>query len=201
MEKQNTLAIYKYELFVLFLFSGFAVVSSISLLMSELHYLQDPSKALACDFNPLIGCSSSLTSWQAHLFFSIPNSVVGLCAFMVFLSLSGLMLCKIDLPKWVINTMYAGINLALIWVFWFLWVSVFDFKKLCPFCLVIWFSVIIIWATMTGIVFRNGFISKSKSVNMILGSYRFYFAIIIVLCIVIFIIFGMLDTWIIVLDS
>ena len=53
------------------------MLASIELVLSELKTLKNPHAALSCDLNPLIGCSDSLQSWQGHLLFGIPNSVIG----------------------------------------------------------------------------------------------------------------------------
>lgn len=199
----NTLAdkvTYKYENLLLVFFSAIAALSSIGLLLSELSYLKNSDEALGCDINPLVGCSSSISSWQAHLFFGVPNSLVGLCIFVALFTVFILVSLNISLYKWMWNTIFVGSTLSMVWVAWFLWVSIFTFKKLCPFCMLIWLSVIVIWIVVLGIVFRNAFITKNTFVNDLFGTYRFYLGVIILLFILVSVIFGMMDVWILVFN-
>lgn len=188
--------IYKYENILLCVFSFLAALSAFGLLQSELVHLGNKDKALGCDLNPLIGCGSSLSSWHSHLLFGISNSIVGLVIFTILFTIFVLCLFKVQLPSIIWNVCFAGSFLGFLWVLWFLWISVFTFKKLCPFCLVIWFSTILIFVILLAIVSRNAFIISNKTINAFFATYRFYIALIIFLSILVFLLFGMMDVWV-----
>lgn len=132
--------------------AALAMLASFELLVSELEILGDPDASLVCDVNPLIACSSSLLSSQAHLFFGVPNSVIGLVAFAALLTLAVLLAGQVPLPRWVWWGMGIGTALGLVYVGYFLWQSVTVFRALCPYCMVIWATVIgaavIVWANI-----------------------------------------------------
>ena len=82
------------------------MLASIELVLSELKTLKNPHAALSCDLNPLIGCSDSLQSWQGHLLFGIPNSVIGTA---VFALAAGLLATWIFLPRTATTTTQADL--------------------------------------------------------------------------------------------
>ena len=82
------------------------MLASIELVLSELKTLKNPHAALSCDLNPLIGCSDSLQSWQGHLLFGIPNSVIGTA---VFALAAGLLATWIFLPHTATTTTQADL--------------------------------------------------------------------------------------------
>ena len=118
--------------------------------------LSDPTASLACDLNPLIACSSSLLSPQAHLFFGISNSVIGIGFFAALLTLAVLGAAGVRFPTWIWWGMALGSVAGLAYVAFILWKSLTFFKALCPYCMLIWVGVIgaaiIIW----GVLLKSG---------------------------------------------
>lgn len=123
-------------LFVVLL-SMLGLLASVSLLSSELEILNDPDALLNCDLNPLVGCSSSLLTPQAHLF-GIPNSSVGLIAFGALFALGAVLIFKGGLPRIVWWGFAAGMTAGLFFVVYFLTQSVIVFRSLCPYCMATW---------------------------------------------------------------
>ncbi|WP_185695812.1 vitamin K epoxide reductase family protein [Buchananella hordeovulneris] len=122
-------------LLVAALLIGFA---SLQLALAELQFYRDPAGHLACDVNPLIGCSTSLTTPQAHLFFGIPNSLLGLAFAGGLLALGLVLVAGGRLPRllWWGLCLAGGVLLA--YIVYFAHQSVTVFGTLCPWCMVIW---------------------------------------------------------------
>lgn len=97
----------------------------------------DPGAQLVCDVNPLIGCSSSLTSAQGALF-GVPNALIGLVGFAGLIGVGLALLARRQLPRWLWWALAAGTLAGLAWIVWFLYLSVALFRTLCPYCLVVW---------------------------------------------------------------
>lgn len=131
-----------------------AMAASAELVLSEIQHLKTPTQNLGCDLNPLIGCSSSLMSWQAHLLFGVPNALVGVA---LFAGLAGVFLAWLGgrLPRWLPLTIEAGLTAALVLIGFFLQQSVTFFRSLCPFCLVVWVSTILVWIHLTALLMRS----------------------------------------------
>lgn len=135
--------------------SAVALLASAELVLSEITHLQNPSGALGCDLNPLVGCSSSLMSWQAHLLFGLPNSLVGA---VLYAGLTGVFLAWWGgrLPRWLPLLVEAGLSAAIVLIIFLLQQSVTFFRTLCPFCLTIWVATILIWVHLGALLMRQG---------------------------------------------
>lgn len=114
------------------------LVASLGLLKTELHYLSDPTAALSCDINVLVGCSSSILSDEAHLFFGLPNTALGIAFFSVLGFVSVGSFFKLQLPKALWNLLGLASAGSLALVAFFLYASIMKFGALCPYCLGIW---------------------------------------------------------------
>lgn len=141
----------KVQAIALVLFSALGLFASFQLLNTELKVLGDPTAGIGCDINPLIACSDSLLSPQAHLF-GTPNSVLGLVGFAALLTLSVLLLDHVQLRAWIWWGMGAGTAIGMIYVVYFVVQSMTVFEALCPYCMLIWAATIgaavLIWSNI-----------------------------------------------------
>lgn len=116
--------------------------ASLELLLTEIEHRANPVAELGCDVNVLVGCGASLMSWQAHLLFGIPNSVLGLASFLLLALFGGAVFFHWRPPTWMWGlTALGGIG-SLGLVAFFLYHTVTDFGTLCPYCLVVWVATI-----------------------------------------------------------
>lgn len=118
-------------------FAAFGLYASIGLLMTEMQAREFPDSILGCDLNPLVGCSDSLLTPQAHLL-GIPNSVLGIVAFSAMAALGAVLLFGGGLPRLVWWGYAAGAAGGIAFVIYFLVLSVAVFGSLCPFCMITW---------------------------------------------------------------
>ena len=116
--------------------------ASLALVMSELQRLKDPGSALFCDVNPLIGCSDTLQEPVAHLLFGVPNSVVGVGLFGALAAIFAMGAFGVRMPRVVAWGLLAGTAAGAAMVVFFLSVSIFEYRVLCPYCLVVWAVVL-----------------------------------------------------------
>lgn len=129
------------------------LIASLGLLYTEISHLNNPQASFSCDLSILVGCSSSINSPEAHLFFGIPNSALGI-AFFTLLTFVGLgSFTHLTLPRILWNLLAAANLASLLVITFFLHASIFKFQALCPFCLVVWSAtfisagIIIPWAS------------------------------------------------------
>lgn len=116
--------------------------ASLELTISELTRLADPQADLACDINPLIGCGDFFDLRAAHIFFGIPNAVVGLMAFAALSALAVALASGAHFARWLWQLMSAGVTVGIVFVLWFEYYSFFVKGGLCPWCAVTWAVVI-----------------------------------------------------------
>lgn len=118
------------------------VFASLMLSIEEFHHLKNPTQQLACDLNPLIGCGNILDTWQGHVLFGIPNQFFGLAAFAALTTLGVLLLAGLKFPRWIWLGLQAGMIGGVIFVFWFIFQSLFVLGHLCPYCMLTWIVTI-----------------------------------------------------------
>ncbi len=165
------------------LFSVLGIISSIALIRSELDLLGNPDADLLCDVNPLIGCSSSLLSPQAHLL-GVSNSVVGLAAFSALFALGFVLLLKGSLPRIIWWGMTAGAFAGLLFVVYFLHASVSVFQALCPYCMVTWVATlgalpVIVGAAGAAGAFGEGAVARGRT------TLRYSWALVLILYLIV----------------
>jgi uncharacterized membrane protein len=111
--------------------------AAVMLVLSEIEVARDPNASLACDFNPLVGCGTFITTWQAHVL-GPPNAVVGTAAFGAVSAVGLVLLARGRVARWFWRTLTVGVTLAMVWVLWFQYQALFVIRGLCPYCLVVW---------------------------------------------------------------
>ena len=113
------------------------IVACWELISSQLDLLRNPDAELICDVSPLVSCGDSLNVWQGNLL-GVPNSFIGAIAFGALAAIGAALLSGVRLPRWIWWGLSAGSLGGIVFVIWFLSVSIMTFGKLCPFCMVIW---------------------------------------------------------------
>ena len=160
-----------------------AMAASAELVLSEIQAMKQPTAHLGCDLNPLIGCSASLTTWQAHLLFGIPNALVGVG---LFAGLAGVFLAWFGgrVPRWLVVLIEAGLTAGLVLIVFFLHQSIFEFTKLCPFCFIVWTCTIVLWVQLGAALMRLGWLFPDTGFARIWVAQRWVITAIILLLIV-----------------
>lgn len=129
-----------YILIAMGLLGSFA---SLMLTIEEFQHLKHPSAALGCDLNPVINCGSNMDVWQGHVFFGIPNEILGLISFVVLITVGAGILAGAKFRRWFWICLQVGILFGMLFVHWFMFQSFFILKHLCPYCMLTWLAIIV----------------------------------------------------------
>ncbi|MDO4887185.1 MAG: vitamin K epoxide reductase family protein [Actinomycetaceae bacterium] len=131
------------ELSIVMLVAGVVGMwASLSLILAERTLLKDPTAALSCDINPLVGCSSFLRSQSNELFFGVSNALFGLMFFSGITALALVLVFGGRLHPWIWRLLCGGMLAAAAWLVWFQYQAFVVEGSLCPYCLVTWFVAI-----------------------------------------------------------
>lgn len=171
-----------------------AIAASWELMLSELQQLREPMAELNCDINPLVSCGASLNVWQGNLL-GVPNSFIGAMAFAVLAATGALLATGNKLPRWYWLAMTAGMSGAMAWVLWFLYQSLFELDKLCPYCMVIWAVTIPMFTHTLAQAAMGGHLSLDKPTARRLLAARWWIAGAIYVLIVGAILIRFWDQW------
>ncbi|MBP3223572.1 MAG: hypothetical protein J6M18_06580 [Actinomycetaceae bacterium] len=127
---------------VLLVCSIFALFASAQLLLEERKLLLDPRSSLACDINPIIGCSTFLSDSYSAVLWNIPNALWGVMFFSGLIALSLALLSGARFHHFLWRLINVGMVGALTYVVWFQYISFFVKHGMCPYCLLVWFSTL-----------------------------------------------------------
>ncbi|MFC5281037.1 vitamin K epoxide reductase family protein [Arcanobacterium canis] len=173
-------------------------VASLGLIMSEKEKLTHPDALLACDLNPLVGCSKWIGQWQNEVFFGISNSVLGFAFFSGMVAIGLMLVTRSRLARVLWQALSLGTSAGIAWVCWFAYMSFFKEGALCPFCVVTWFAMIPLWLTVIGTsLYAGHWGSAGVAPGRMLTRNRWWMTIAIWVAIVAFAIVWFWDQWII----
>ncbi|NYG55970.1 vitamin K epoxide reductase family protein [Nocardioides perillae] len=126
---------------VLVLTGAAGLVAALALTVDRFRLLADPAYEPACDLSPVLSCGSVMVTEQAAVL-GFPNSLVGLVAFPVVVTVGMLLAAGVTLPRWVLGGLAAGSLLGAAFVHWLAFQSLYRIGALCPWCLVVWVAVL-----------------------------------------------------------
>lgn len=107
----------------------------------KLQLLKNPAFQPGCDLNPVISCGTIMGSAQGEAF-GFPNPWIGLVSFAVLITIGMGLLAGARFKRWFWIGLQAGTILGLAFVHWLFFQSAYRINALCPYCMVVWVTVI-----------------------------------------------------------
>lgn len=124
------------------------LIASFTLAVEEFALLKDPNTVLSCSFNLVLNCATVMKTWQASVF-GFPNMFIGLMGFPMVIMIALLGLSKVKFPRWFLIGAEIGYVVFTLFAYWLFFSSVYVIQVLCPWCLVVTFSMTMLTATIT----------------------------------------------------
>lgn len=140
------------------------LIASFVLAVEEFHLLKDPNTVLSCSINLVLNCGVVMKTWQASVF-GFPNMFIGLMGFPLVIMIALLGLSKISFPRWFLIGAEIGIVFFTLFAYWLFFNSLYVIGTLCPWCLVVTFSMTMLSATITRYNLLNNTFGASKATN------------------------------------
>ncbi|MFJ3220041.1 vitamin K epoxide reductase family protein [Kitasatospora sp. NPDC086801] len=135
--------------FSLLLFLGglIGLAASAVLTFDKLRILENPSYVPSCNLNPVISCGSVMRTEQAEVF-GFPNPLLGLAAFGALAAVGAGLLAGAAYRRWFWLGLHAGTLLGVVFVHWLIDEALYRIGALCPYCMVVWATVVVLfWYT------------------------------------------------------
>jgi len=149
---------------VILIFSAAALFASFMLTIDEFYLLQHPNETLNCSINLVLNCSTVMQTWQAAIF-GFPNMVLGLIAYTSLLTIAVIALLGIKLPKIFMVAVNFGAFVGIVFSEWLTYQSIYVIEVLCPYCLIVLFSTLLIFAAITHYNLRNNSFEFRLTIN------------------------------------
>lgn len=130
--------------------STLSLVASLVLSIDAIKLAAQPSGPLSCNINSVLSCGTVAKAWQSQLL-GFPNSFFGLMTEPVVITVAIAGLGLVAFPRWFMRVAHVVYGFGLIFALWLLSQSYFVINALCPWCLLVTFSTITVFATITRI--------------------------------------------------
>ncbi len=115
------------------------LTASIALMIEKIHLIENPDAIPACNLNPILSCTSAISSFQSELF-GVPLPLIGVGAYSILLSVGALLLLGTKFSRIVWRLMFAAVGMAVILVHYLIFESLFVLHVICPWCASIWIT-------------------------------------------------------------
>jgi uncharacterized membrane protein len=133
---------------VMLAFGITGLIASFTLAVEEFHLLKNPDTILSCSFNLVVNCATVMKTPQAAAF-GFPNMFIGLMGFPIVITIALLGLSQVKFPKWFLIGANIGYVFWTLFAYWLFFNSVYIIQVLCPWCLIVTFSMTMLAATIT----------------------------------------------------
>jgi uncharacterized membrane protein len=129
--------------------------ASFDLTLEKIQTLINPDYVPTCNISPLVTCGPNMASWQGSIF-GFPNPVIGVAAFVAPVLVGVAILAGARFANWFWVLFNLGFVGGIAFVGWLMVQSIFVLGTLCPYCMVVWVSVIPMFWYLTGYNLTQG---------------------------------------------
>lgn len=123
------------------------LIASFILTIDKIKVLKDAGYTPSCNINSTLNCKSVMLSKQAEVF-GFPNSIIGIGAFSIMLTIAVLLFFGFNFPKFFLQLATLGTSLAVIFCHWLAYQTTFVIGALCPYCMVAWVATLLVLSVL-----------------------------------------------------
>ena len=120
------------------------LLAAVTLSVEKSRLLEDPGYIPSCSINPILSCGSVMSTPQAEAF-GIPNPLLGIAGFAALTALGVALVAGATFPRWLWLAIQLGTAVAVGFVHWLFFQSVYRIDALCPYCMVVWVVTIVVF--------------------------------------------------------
>ncbi|MBI2588607.1 vitamin K epoxide reductase family protein [Candidatus Saccharibacteria bacterium] len=114
-----------------------ALLASLLLSIEVFNRLKNPGYMPVCNLSPILSCTSVADSWQSQVF-GFPNYFIGIASYATLSVIGAAALAGAKFKKWFWQAVEVGLLLAIVFVSWLQYESLYKIGSLCIFCMVVW---------------------------------------------------------------
>lgn len=127
----------KYLPWLLIIAGIIALLASILLTNEVFMRLKNPAYVPACNLNPIFSCTNVADSSQAHAF-GFPNYFLGIAGYAALTTVGVALLAGAKFKKWFWQVVQTGMVLAIAFITWLQFETLYRIGALCLFCMIVW---------------------------------------------------------------
>jgi uncharacterized membrane protein len=115
-------------------------IASFTLTYDKIQVLKNPAYHPACNINPILSCGSVMNTEQASVL-GVPNTIFGLMAFSMLLTLGVVLLAGATFKRWLWLVINVGALGGFLFFLYLFFQALFRIHAICPYCFVVWLIV------------------------------------------------------------
>lgn len=131
------------------------LTASLVLSIDAVRLAANPEADLSCNISATISCGTVGTSWQASLL-GFPNAFLGLMFEAVVIGFAVAGLARVRFPRWYMLGVQALYTIAIVFAYWLFLQAYFVIGAMCPWCLAITVTTLLVFTSMTRINILEG---------------------------------------------
>jgi len=138
------------------------IVASLVLTLDKIQVIKNPNYVPSCNINPIFSCGSVMKTKQAEIG-GVPNTIVGLIAFPVLITIGAVMLFGARMNKRFWQLFQVGALMGLEGIIYLFYQGVYRINALCIYCLSVWIVVLALnWYTLLWNLSENFIVLPKK---------------------------------------
>lgn len=131
---------------------------------------KNPNAALSCSVNVILNCATVAKHPSAEMF-GFPNSFFGIIAEPVVITVAIAGLAGVKFPRGFMFAAQIGYTIGLVYALYLLGISYFVIGALCPWCLLVTLTTILVWFALTRYNIRENNLFLPKNIQKNLESF------------------------------
>ena len=171
MNKLKKLTLKQTYPFIMVITGSIGFIASFMLTIDLLEILKNPNFQPVCNINPIFSCSSVMES-SASSTFGFANSLIGIAGYAAIITIGMALIAGATFKRWFWIGLQIGTTLAMPFLIWLFYYSLYDSKALCLFCMTVWAVTLPLFWYTTLYNFREKNINISPKLNKFLQKHH-----------------------------
>ncbi|HRF28837.1 MAG TPA: vitamin K epoxide reductase family protein [Candidatus Saccharibacteria bacterium] len=147
-----------------------SLLASFVLSIEAIELAKNPNAALSCNVNVVLNCAT-VNNHPTGTLLGFPNSFIGMMAEPIVITVAIAGLAGVAFPRKFMFAAQIGYSLGFMFALFLFYVSFFIIQALCPWCLLVTLTTILVWFAITRYNIRENNLFLPKSVQNKLHSW------------------------------
>lgn len=147
-----------------------SLIAAFVLSVESYHLAKNPNAELSCSVNVVLNCATVAKHPSAEML-GFPNSYFGMVAEPIVITVAIAGLAGIRFPRRFMAAAQVGYTLGLFYALYLFGISFFVIQALCPWCLLVTLTTILVWFAITRYNIRENNLYLPKSTQAALSTF------------------------------
>lgn len=144
--------------------SVLSLLASFVLSVEAIELAKNPNANVSCSINVVLNCAT-VNNHPTGTLFGFPNSFIGMMAEPIVITVAIAGLAGVRFPRLFMFVAQIFYTLGLVFALYLLYASMFIIGALCPWCLLVTLTTILVWFAITRYNLREDNLYLSKSLS------------------------------------